>query len=617
MMTDIKPDSLSLKGWGDASEDAGSISPHAVIDCGWGRLIFGQTFSSAEDVAEALQNEEKGQRDVAFYVRDPHVVLATSPQTLFLDPSHSFRLDLSKREPDEIPGARCLTIRPATGRDVSAINRLYLTHGMVPISDGFCDRIDRKSAVTVVVAEEAGAMGSVVGVAMGVDHRKAFNDPENGSSFWALAVDPQAKTPGIGRALVEALAAHFEKAGRHFMDLSVMHDNEEAIALYRKLGFERIPVYSVKRKNLINEKLFVGPQPESDLNIYAQILVDEARRRGIAVDVEDAEAGLFRLSYGGRSVACRESLSDLTSAVALSRCDDKRLTRRLLKRNDLSVPDQMLAADKSKVREFLQKYGRVVVKPARGEMGRGISVDLRTEDEVARAINLAREQCEDVIVEQYVEGQDLRIVVIDGAVVAAAVRKPPTVLGDGVHTVIELIDRQSRRREAATGGESKIPLDEETERCVQSGGAEMLDVPDTGETLTVRKTANLHAGGTIHDVTENLHPDLADAAIRASQVLEIPVVGFDLIVPDPSRADYVVIEANERPGLANHEPQPTAERFIDFLFPQTKTDSASLGGRTDARPSRRSGLPNRNAVLATGDPQSVGHDGRNRCLRLP
>jgi D-alanine-D-alanine ligase-like ATP-grasp enzyme len=87
--------------------------------------------------------------------------------------------------------------------------------------------------------------------------------------------------------------------------------------------------------------------------------------------------------------------------------------------------------------------------------------------------------------------------------------------------------------------------------------------------LQVRKTANLHTGGTIHDVTPELSETLRVASIEAARVLEIPVVGLDLLVPDVSGEDYVIIEANERPGLANHEPQPTAEKFIDLLFPHS------------------------------------------------
>lgn len=88
--------------------------------------------------------------------------------------------------------------------------------------------------------------------------------------------------------------------------------------------------------------------------------------------------------------------------------------------------------------------------------------------------------------------------------------------------------------------------------------------------LLARKTANLHTGGTLHDVTAQLHPTLRDAAERAARALQIPVTGLDFLVDAPDQPNYVIIEANERPGLANHEPQPTAQRFIDLLFPQTR-----------------------------------------------
>jgi GNAT-family acetyltransferase (TIGR03103 family) len=353
------------------------------------------------------------------------------------------------------------------------------------------------------------------------------------------------------------------------MDLSVMHDNHEAIALYRKIGFEQIPVYSIKRKNPINEKLYIGPAEDAKLNIYAQIIVDEARRRGIQVEVEDAEAGLFRLSHGGRAIACRESLSDLTSAVALSRCDDKRLTHRLLDRAGLRLPEQVMVTSDQVCSDFCARHERIVVKPARGEQGQGVAVDLRREEDVKAAIKTAEAICEAVILEEYVEGQDLRIIVIDDNVVAAALRKPPTIKGDGETSVRELIEKLSRRRAAATDGESGIPMDNETFRCVRSAGRRMTDILPEGERITVRRTANLHTGGTIHDVTDILHEDLRNAAIKAAQKLEIPVVGMDFVVKSPEIADYAVIEANERPGLANHQPQPTVERFIDLLFPQT------------------------------------------------
>ena len=101
-----------------------SMTKSAVIDCGWGRLIFGQTFDNPREIAEVLKNEQAGQRDVAFCVADPHVLLASAPQELFLDPSHSFRLDLGTWQEAEAPRTPGLVIRPATSDDEEAINRL-------------------------------------------------------------------------------------------------------------------------------------------------------------------------------------------------------------------------------------------------------------------------------------------------------------------------------------------------------------------------------------------------------------------------------------------------------------------------------------------------------------
>ncbi|MEZ5584074.1 MAG: N-acetylglutaminylglutamine synthetase [Candidatus Competibacteraceae bacterium] len=568
----------TLKHWGDPPDPAAfeEMQLESTVDCGWGRLIFGQTFASADRLAREICREVPGRRDVALYIRDPHVVVALDPQQLFLDPSHTFRLPLRDATLDfsEDRGWRIRQI--AEGADITqdeaAINRLYQVRSMVPVREGFIARNLGNPTIAILVAE-ADDSGDILGVVTGVDHVLAFNDPDQGASLWSLAVDPQCLYPGIGASLAKALAAFFQARQRTYLDLSVMHDNAEAIALYRKLGFQRVPVYCVKHKNPINEKLFVGPDRYSDLNIYARIIVDEARRRGIAVDILDAHHGYFRLSQGGRAITCRESLCELTSAIAMSRCDDKRVTRNVLTASGLSMPAQILADDPETVRDFLAQHRRVVVKPARGEQGHGVQVDLRTPDTVEAAITTAQRFCDDVIVEEMVEGEDLRIIVIGYQVVAAATRRPAEITGDGRQNIQTLIEKQSRRRQAATGGESHIPLDTETLRSIESANYTLDSILPAGQRLRVRKTANLHTGGTIHDVTEHLHPRLRDVAEQAARALEIPVVGFDFMVPDLAGEDYAIIEANERPGLANHEPQPTAQRFIDLLFPHSRMES--------------------------------------------
>ncbi|MGR9116659.1 MAG: N-acetylglutaminylglutamine synthetase [Gammaproteobacteria bacterium] len=558
----------SLKHWGAPPKSlADELNKQAIVDCGWGRLIFGQTFRSSVQLVEQLRKENLGRRDVALYSRDPQVIVSQAPQELFIDPSLTYRLDLNNAELKEIPPR--IKIRPLGGaEDEYHINRIYMARSMVPVREGFFKHLDNHSELQLLVAVDKENQ-QVIGCVTGVDHRKAFKDPDNGSSLWALAVDPQCLHAGVGEALVVALARHFKAEGRAFMDLSVMHNNTQAIRLYEKLGFVQVPVYCIKNKNAINAQLYVGPKNEEKLNIYAQIIVSEAHRRGIAVDIVDAAGGFFDLKLGGRSVSCRESLTDFTSAVAMSRCDDKAVTRRFLARAGLKVPEQEQLKDRNQALAFLRQHGRIVIKPARGEQGVGVGVDLNKPDDVLAAYSIATSYCERVIGERFVEGDDLRVIVINDEVVAAAVRKPASVIGDGVHTVSELIRKQSRRRSAATQGESSIPMDQETERCITDAGLKLDQVLPYGHQLQVRKTANLHTGGTMHDVTGKLHPLLVDAALSGAQALNMPLVGFDFIVSDVSRPEYVIIEANERPGLANHEPQPTAEKLIDMLFPRT------------------------------------------------
>ena len=558
----------------------GGVTPAGVVlECGWGRLVFGQTFADDAALSTVLRSEEPGRRDVCMYHPAPHVLVSSAPHELFLDPSHTYRLVLdgdggetSGGVPDvRVPAG--VVVRPLVGADdAEAINRLYATAGMVSASADVLWDNQGQTTFTYLVAEDTNS-GEVVGTVTGIDHVAAFADPRGGASLWCLAVDRHSSRPGVGAALVATLAREMSERGRRHLDLSVIHDNHPAIALYEKLGFARVPVFCVKRKNPINEPLFSGPLGDDlrALNPYTRIIVDEARRRGIGVRIIDAEGGFLHLSHGGREIVTRESLSQLTSGVAVSWCDDKRVTRRLLAAAGLHVPKGRAATTAEADAEFLAEVGELVVKPARGEQGAGITVGVTDADDLVEAVARARQRCEDVLLEQRVHGHDLRVLVIGHEVVAAAVRRPAHIVGDGRHRVSELIAAQSRRREAATDGESSIPLDDATAAAVHAGGRELDDVPGAGEKLVVRGTANLHTGGTIHDVTGELHPALTAAAVQASHVLDLPVTGLDFLVPSLDGPEYVLIEANERPGLANHEPQPTVQRFIDLLFPSTRS----------------------------------------------
>ena len=559
----------SIQSWKrPAGPLAEGMQSDAVVDCGWGRLIFAHTFADDERLLATLRAEAPKQRDIAFYVRDPHVLVANAPQELFLSPSHTYRLWLDRYQPATTPPAGFTVGRLASREDAEAISNIYRMNQMVSVEPEFIWEHRADPVLTYLVAKSS-VTGDVLGTISAVDHDRAFADPERGGSFWTLSVHPQTRYPGVGEALVRGVIEVLQARGLTFVDCSVLHDNAGAIALYDKLGFQRVPAFSVKAKNALNEPLFTGPPPEENLNRYADEVIREALRRGIHVEVLDREAGFFQLSSGGRWIDCHESLTGLTNAVALSRCRDLDVCRRLLARAGLQVPAWRLAGTRAQNEAFLAEHGPVVVKPRWRQAGCGVTVDVRTPDELTQAVEAAQMHAVEVVIEELVPGTVLRILVIDGRVVAGAVRLPPQVTGTGEHRVRDLIERLSRRRSAATGGESQIPIDEETDRCVREEGWDLDAVLPTGEVLTLRKTANLRTGATIEDVTADLSPALIEAAQHAAQTLDVPVVGLDLIVPAVDGPDYRIIRAEERPGLAHHEPQPVIERFLDLLFPHT------------------------------------------------
>jgi GNAT-family acetyltransferase (TIGR03103 family) len=552
---------------------SGESARGVIQDLGWGRLVFGQTFEDPDQFGTALRAEASGRRDIGMYLDAPHVFVALHPQEFFIDPSFTYRLQFADRgeyQPAEVSG---LSVRPVTAiEDCAGINQIYLQCRMVPADVDLMWNNSQSEPHMVYLVATDDETGRVVGTVTGIDHTQLFDDPDNGSSLWCLAVDPTLSRPGVGGLLVRSLVEEFVRRGRTQMDLSVLHDNEGAIALYERMGFVRVPVLGIKRKNAINERLFAPVMAEEELaqlNPYARIIADEAILRGIAVHVLDAEGGYLQLTHGGTTVITRESLSELTNAVAMSRCDDKRVARRVVADAGIRVPQGMTATSTVEDHEFLDKVGSVVVKPARGEQGGGITVGVTKPEDLDRAIEFASQHCPDVLLEERCDGEDLRIVVIGGKVIAAALRRPAEVVGSGTHTIRQLIEAQSRRRAAATHGESMIPLDAVTEDTVREAGWSLDDVLPASERLVVRRTANLHTGGTIRDVTDDLNPTLATVAVTAADAIGIPVTGIDLMVPSVQGEEYVFIEANERPGLANHEPRPTAQAFVDLLFPRT------------------------------------------------
>src|SRR6476659_9626047 len=219
-MTVVNPDRSQSEaitlGLHDASpQDMVDVMANDVaLEMGWGRLLFGQTFADPAKLAEVLRQESLGRRDICIYAREPHVLVSKAPAELFIDPSHTYRLRFSDDEgPDPSPTG--FSVRALASADkADEMNRVYVRCGMVPAPvDVLWDNHTGNESVDYLVAVRDDD-GTLLGTVTGVDHKRLFSDPENGSSLWTLAVDPTTSLPGVGAALTRALAAIYRDRGR-------------------------------------------------------------------------------------------------------------------------------------------------------------------------------------------------------------------------------------------------------------------------------------------------------------------------------------------------------------------------------------------------------------------
>jgi GNAT-family acetyltransferase (TIGR03103 family) len=304
------------------------------------------------------------------------------------------------------------------------------------------------------------------------------------------------------------------------------------------------------------------------LSESCRLIVSAAFLRGITVRIIVAESGYFTLTYDGVTVRCTGALTEHTSVIAEKICYDKRLANTILDNAGLSVPVQIVAGSRSTNTAFLEAHDSLVVKPVSQSSGRGISIDIRDPDELEAIIDtLLVTGDETILLEQYMPGEDLRVIVIDGTFIAATHRVPPHVTGNGNDTIAKLIEYENTLRKP----HNQIPANYETERCIGMKGYTLDHVPEHGVRIAVRLNTNEHTGGTPVDVTDRLSDTIRRAAEKTARVIDIPVVGIDFMVPSIEGSEYTIIEANSRPGLDGHEPQPVVEAFLDSLFPASRS----------------------------------------------
>ncbi|HEY0031746.1 MAG TPA: acetate--CoA ligase family protein, partial [Devosia sp.] len=288
-------------------------------------------------------------------------------------------------------------------------------------------------------------------------------------------------------------------------------------------------------------------------------LIHEAERRHIPWQRMD-DSSLISLGHGKHQKRIRASCSDLTSEVATEIAADKDLTKLLLDQAGLPVPrgELVRSADEA-VRAAGELGYPVVTKPLDGNHGRGVNIDLQTEADVRWGFEQAREHGRTVIVERYFTGADHRILVIGGQVVAVAKRIPAHVVGDGnrsIRALIEEVNQDSRRGEGHSSILTRIDVDDCVQRFLGVSGLNIDSVPEAGQEVYLRPTANLSTGGTAIDRTDEIHPENALVARRAAQIVGLDIAGIDFVCPDisqpVSKTGGGIIEVNAGPGFRMH-----------------------------------------------------------------
>ncbi len=329
---------------------------------------------------------------------------------------------------------------------------------------------------------------------------------------------------------------------------------------------------ALDRLRELDEDVRLGPSTGS--------IVHAATARGIP-HRRLTEGSLVQFGWGSKQRRIQAAEIDRTGAIAETIAQDKELTKRLLDAAGVPVPQGRPVRDAEDAWAAMQEIGSaVVVKPQDGNQGKGVTVNIETRDHLMIAYKAAREVSDEVLVERFVPGHDFRLLVVGDKLVAAARREPPHVLGDGVHTVRQLVEQVNsdpRRGDGHATSLTKIRFDEIALARLAVQGFNADSIPATGTRVILRNNANLSTGGTATDVTDEVHPEVAARAVAAAQMIGLDIAGVDIVCETMQKSleeqGGAIVEVNAAPGLRMHlapsygKGRAVGEAVIADMFP--------------------------------------------------
>lgn len=326
----------------------------------------------------------------------------------------------------------------------------------------------------------------------------------------------------------------------------------------------------------IREDVRLGPSTGS--------LVEEALRRDIPY-IRLNQYSLVQLGYGKNQKRIQATIASTTSSIAVELACDKEGTKEILDNAAIPVPKGYITRDIEDLERFINRLGYpIVIKPVDGNHGKGATTNILNLEAAQEAFKLAKEYSRKIIVEKFITGRDFRVLVINYKFVAAALRTPAAVIGDGKHTIEELINIVNADPRRGYGHEkvlTSIKIDDVVHFMLEKYGYTLNSVPKLNEEVWVKPTANLSTGGTSEDVTDIVHPNNIIMCERIARVIGLDICGIDIMatnLSEPlSETGGAVLEVNAAPGFRMHlEPavglaRNVAEPVIDMLYPQGST----------------------------------------------
>ncbi|MDP9751035.1 cyanophycin synthetase [Thermoanaerobacter pentosaceus] len=320
---------------------------------------------------------------------------------------------------------------------------------------------------------------------------------------------------------------------------------------------------------------------EIELGPSTMAIKNEALKAGIPV-TRVGNGSILRLGYGKYQKMIEGTISQNTSCIAVDIASDKILTKQILKDHGFPVPEGDVAYNEEEAIAIAEEIGYpVAIKPYNGNQGKGVHLNITNGEEVSIAYRNAKAYSDLVIVEKHINGKHYRVLVVGEKVVAVAEKIPAHVIGDGIHTIEELVEIENKNPLRGKGHEkplTKLTIDTISKLTLKKQGFDLQDVPKKGKKVFLRESANLSTGGIAIDKTDEIHPNNIEIAVRAAKAIGLDIAGIDITMEDIKKPltekNGAIIEINASPGIRMHhypskgKPRNVAKAIVDMLFPK-------------------------------------------------